>query len=74
MLSLFVRLHEQHQYLVTSPARDTLVASGESPRTAMRYTGNTATAPKAKSSPGQRTVQSYDRAKILRAVNEWNVA
>ena len=76
MLWLLCGCTENTGYLVTSPTRDNLVATGDSLRTAMRYTANVATAPKAEIIPLKINgpFQSYDRAKILRAVNEWNVA
>jgi hypothetical protein len=78
MLSLLCGCVDNADYLVTSTPRDNLTASPiEGLHTAARhYTSNGAAATNTEIIPLRINgpFEPYDRAKILRAVNEWNVA
>jgi hypothetical protein len=78
MLSLLCGCVDNADYLVTSTARDSLAAGPiEGLRTAaLRYTSNGAAATNTEIIPLRINgpFEPYDRARILRAVNEWNVA
>jgi hypothetical protein len=64
------------RYLATSASADDLAARAQSHPSSLRYTNHTpsATAAEVISLRITGPFESYDRAKILRAVNEWNVA
>jgi Matrixin len=75
LLSLLCACIDDTKYLMTS-LNDSAVARDEASMPAARYTSHAATATATEIIPVRVTgpFTPYDRAKILRAVNEWNVA
>jgi len=76
ILSLLCACIDDTNYLMTTSLTDSAATRDAASTTAVRYTSNAATATTTEVIPLRISgpFELYDRAKILRAVNEWNVA
>jgi hypothetical protein len=76
LLSLLCACIDDTKYLMTTSLNDSVVARDGASAPAVRYTSHASTAAATEIIPIRVSgpFEAYERAKILRAVNEWNVA
>lgn len=76
LLTLLCACVDDTKYLMTTSLNDSTVARDSAPAPVVRYTSHASTATATEIIPVRISgpFEAYERAKILRAVNEWNVA